>query len=72
MWYLRRRRNKRKPEAKVVELKTPFVLMRCCPGCGYLITGFEAMHITIDPDCPKCGKHKFSRFVICEKRRVDQ
>jgi len=43
------------------------VSTRNCPECGHFVSQVMAEMAAVDFDCPRCGKHKISEFVIYEK-----
>lgn len=33
-----------------------------CTICGWRVSDVQYLHIVFDPDCPSCGRQKYSEF----------
>lgn len=49
----------------IPEIK-PVVVMRECPGCGFIISQTEATYLNFDMDCP-CGGHTEDKEKVEDK-----
>jgi len=53
---------------KELDIKPDPVKLMGCPECGWLITRQEWMDVIINPECPRCGKSKFSWFSVKQNK----